>query len=197
VRTSDRESALTEVDDGPALIVATPGAEPAATGGFGAVLLLDGAAMLGRAELRAGEETLRRWLGAASLARSSVDGGTVVVMADPGLPAVQALVRWDPAGFARRELDDREALGFPPAVRMATVDGSPVAVAALLADAELPASAEVLGPIDHGEGERALIRCPRRDGPALAAALAAALRVRSARKSAESVRVELDPLQVL
>jgi primosomal protein N' (replication factor Y) len=85
----------------PALVVATPGAEPVADGGYGAVLLLDTWALLGRADLRAGEEALRRWTAAAALARPRDDGGRVVVVGDRGLRQVQALVRWDPPASRR------------------------------------------------------------------------------------------------
>jgi len=197
VRTSDRDHVLLAVAAEPGLVVATPGAEPVAAGGYGAVLVLDATSVLMRADLRAGEEALRRWLAAAALAKPAGDGGTVVVMAESSVPAVQALVRWDPAGLARRELTDRAALGFPPAVRMAAVDGTPTAVAELLGAASLPPSAEVLGPVTRGDGERALVRVVRDEGLALARALHAALSVRSARKAAEPVRVELDPLQLV
>jgi primosomal protein N' (replication factor Y) len=190
VRTSGRDEVLATVPAAPALVVATPGAEPVADGGYGAVLLLDAWALLSRADLRAGEEALRRWLGAAALARP---GGRVVVVADRALTPVQALVRWDPAGMAVRELADRAALGFPPATRMASVTGSPAAVADLLAGVEV---GEVLGPVPHGEGERAFVRVPRHQGAALARALKAAAGVRSARK-AEPVRIELDPLELV
>ena len=102
-------------------MVATPGAEPVAEGGYGAALLLDGWAMLSRAELRAGEETLRRWSNAAALVRA---GGAVVVGADAALPVVQALIRWDPVGAASRELAERTELNFPPATRMAALTGA-------------------------------------------------------------------------
>ena len=69
VRTSGRDEVLATVPGTPALVVSTPGAEPVADGGYGAVLLLDGWAALGRADLRAGEEALRRWFAAAALAR--------------------------------------------------------------------------------------------------------------------------------
>lgn len=197
VRTSDGEHPLTDVPAEPALIVATPGVEPVAAGGYGAVLLLDAGAILTRADLRASEEALRRWLAAAALAKPAGAGGTVVLMAESSVPAVQALVRWDPAGLARRELTERAALGFPPATRIAAIDGTPSAVADLLAACVLPPTAEVLGPVGRGEGERALIRVPRQDGLALALALHAALAVRSARKAPESVRVELDPLELV
>ena len=61
----------------------------------GAVLLLDGWAMLTRSELLAGEEALRRWMNAAALARPAGQGGRVVVMAPAAVPVIQALVRWD------------------------------------------------------------------------------------------------------
>ena len=51
----------------PALVVATPGAEPVAAGGYGAALLLDAWALLGRQDLRAAEDTLRRWMAATTL----------------------------------------------------------------------------------------------------------------------------------
>ena len=44
----------------PALVVATPGAEPQAVGGYAAALLLDGWMLLGRPSLRAAEEAFLR-----------------------------------------------------------------------------------------------------------------------------------------
>jgi primosomal protein N' (replication factor Y) len=147
VRTSGRDGVLGTVPDVPALVVATPGAEPVAAAGYAAALLLDGWLLLNRPDLRAGEEALRRWLGAASLVRPATDGGTVVIVAEPTLRPVQALVRWDPQGFARIELGERAELGFPPVSRMASVTGSPHAVAELLALVRLPDGTDVLGPV--------------------------------------------------
>jgi primosomal protein N' (replication factor Y) len=189
VRTSGRDEVLATVPAGPSLVVATPGAEPLAEGGYGAVLLLDAWASLSRADLHAGEEALRRWLAAAALARPAAEGGRVVVVADRGLAPVQALVRWDPVGAAERELADRTALGFPPATRFAAVEGTAPAVAEVLAALTV---GEVLGPVPHGDGERAFVRVPRPQGAELATALAQVLATRSARK-AEPVRVVLDP----
>ncbi|GAA4923538.1 replication restart DNA helicase PriA [Actinomycetospora succinea] len=199
---------LDHVPGDPALVVATPGAEPVAAGGYGAALLLDGAVLLARPELRAGEETLRRWFAAAALVRPAGEGGRVVVVADSSTPAVQALVRWDPAGSAATELAARDELALPPAMRMAAVDGPPPAVADLLA--ALPTTVEVLGPVELPPGtklpgaeertegaERCLVRVPRTEGRALAKELHAAQAVRSARKERESVRVLLDPLDPL
>ncbi|NYF58454.1 primosomal protein N' [Micromonospora purpureochromogenes] len=197
VRTSGREEVLATVPGGAGLVIATPGAEPLAEGGYGAVLLLDSWALLTRADLRAGEETLRRWLSAAALARPASAGGRVVVVADGALAPVQALLRWDPAWFAARELAERRELGFPPATKMASVTGPAVAVADLLAEARLPDGAEVLGPVPaDGDRERMLVRVPRARAAALAEALHTAAGVRSARKAADPVRLQVDPLSL-
>jgi primosomal protein N' (replication factor Y) len=197
VVTSGGDLVLPRVPDQPALVVATPGAEPLAS--YAAALLLDGWALLGRPSLRAGEETLRRWLAAAALVAAD---GTVFVHADAALPATQALIRWDPVTFAARELAARVELGFPPAVRMAAVAGDAAAVASLLASTD-PAF-EVLGPVeteaDDQAGDRqvrALVRASRERGAALARALAAAQAARSTRKEGGGVRVQLDPAELI
>ena len=58
VITSAGDAVHTEIGTGPALVVATPGAEPHAPDGYGAALLLDSWSMLGRQDLRAAEDTL-------------------------------------------------------------------------------------------------------------------------------------------
>ncbi|MGH8891439.1 MAG: primosomal protein N' [Acidothermaceae bacterium] len=202
VRTSAAGDVLDQVPAGRQLVIATPGAEPQADGGYGAALLLDGWAMLSRADLRAGEEALRRWFNAAALVRSSVDGGRVVVLADASLRAVQALVRWDPAGHAERELAERSALHFPPVAVFAEIVGEAGAVDELLAGLQLSGAVELLGPVpvnsDRTVAERstrALLRAPRAEAADLARTLHDAQGVRSAHKRAP-VRVRIDPVDI-
>ncbi len=125
VVTSGGDHVVASVPDRPAIVVATPGAEPVAEGGYAAVVVLDTWLALSRPDLRTEEEALRRWCGAAGLVRP---GGSVVVVGDPSLPVVQALVRWDAAGFARREAAARAEAHLPPASRLATITGEPGAV---------------------------------------------------------------------
>jgi primosomal protein N' (replication factor Y) (superfamily II helicase) len=198
VLTSGGASVLREVGADPAVVVATPGAEPVAVAGYSAAVLVDGWALLGRMTLRAAEEALRRWMNAAALVRPAVAGGAVIVVADQAQPAVQALIRWDPATFAERELAARSELRFPPAARMAAVTGDPQAVQSLLDAAVLPAIAEVLGPVPAPAGAEAeqiryLVRVPRSAGAELAAALHGGQAARTARKEGGLVRVQLDP----
>jgi primosomal protein N' (replication factor Y) (superfamily II helicase) len=209
VITSAGEAVVSQVDARPALVVATPGAEPHAAGGYGAALLLDSWALLGRQDLRAAEDTLRRWMAAASLVRPRGDGGEVVVIAESSVPTVQALVRWDPVGHANAELDARAEVALPPSVHMAVLDGTGAAVAALLDEIQLPDTAELLGPVPLPPGarrppgmaadepvSRMLVRVDREQGLALAAELRRGVAVVSARQTDEPVRVQIDPLQI-
>jgi primosomal protein N' (replication factor Y) len=209
VVTSAGDSIHPEIGAGPILVVATPGAEPRAPAGYGAALLLDCWALLGRQDLRAAEDTLRRWMAAAAQVHSRTDGGVVVVIAESEMSTVQALIKWDPVGHAEAELDGRTDVGLPPAVHMAAVDGSAEAVAALIEAAVLPADADLLGPVDLPPGVRRppatpadvpairmLVRVPRDAGLALATGFRQAIAVASARQDHEAVRVQIDPLHI-
>ena len=209
VITSAGDSIRTEIGTGPALVVATPGAEPRAPGGYGAALLLDGWSLLGRQDLRAAEDTLRRWMAAAAQVHSRAEGGAVVVVAESAIPTVQALIKWDPVGHAEAELAARTAVALPPAVHIAAVDGTAAAVAALVGQAELPGDADLLGPVDLPPGVRRppgtgaddnvirmLIRVPRDEGLALAVSLRRAIAASSSRHDHDAVRVQIDPLHI-
>jgi primosomal protein N' (replication factor Y) len=127
VITSSGDRVLAVVPDAKALVVATVGAEPVAAGGYAAALLLDGDSLLRRENLRAGEDAVRRWFNAAALVRPAAERGLVVITADD-TAGVGALLRWDPAGYAQRELALRQELQLPPAVRIASVTGGRTAV---------------------------------------------------------------------
>ncbi|PYG02313.1 replication restart DNA helicase PriA [Georgenia satyanarayanai] len=186
-----------EVDERARLVVATPGAEPVARGGYQGALLLDAAAISGRQDLAAPSEALRRWLAAAALVRPASEGGRVMLLGDPAPVPAQALVRWDPAGFAERELAERRELHLPPASRMASVRGSARAVAGLLRHLERPDGVEVLGPVPFTEEEvQALVRSDLGQGSRLTKALAQAAAVRSAHKEPDSVRIQVDPTEL-
>lgn len=173
-----------------AIVVATPGAEPVAENGYAAVVLLDGWLMLAREGLRASEEALRRWSNAVGLVRTA---GRAIIVADPQDRAVQALVRWDHAGFAQRETVERAEAHLPPASRLVTITGHPGAVDDVVTLLDAPPSAEVLGPVSVDEAEdRVVVRVPRAHGVALSQALGEVQRVRSGRKL-DAVRIQVDP----
>jgi len=170
----------------PALVVATPGSEPIVTGGYAAVVILDGRSQLLRQGMRAAEDAVHRWFSAAMLASP---GAHVVVTAEHGLAPVQALVRWDAAWFARRELGERRSAGLPPWTRFAVLRGPSPDLEHVASTVEV--RHRVLGPVD----DRLMLVADRSDGLALAGELRALTATRAARGAAP-VRVSLDPWDV-
>tara|TARA_R110000868_G_scaffold411390_1_gene703541 strand:- start:118949 stop:120901 length:1953 start_codon:yes stop_codon:yes gene_type:complete len=164
---ADGERTVLEVDERPTLVIATRGAEPIAAGGYRAVLLLDGERMIARESLRVAEDCARWWADAAALA---ADDGVVVLVGVGGALA-SAMVTWRFDTLASAELSDRRDLRFPPAVRMATLDGFPDVVAAAVA--ELPPTVDVLGVTEHDGRSRALLRFDYAAGAAAAQAVRA------------------------
>lgn len=208
VRTSGGGEILDTVPSEPAIIVSTPGAEPVADGGYGAALLLDSWALLGRPDLRAVQNALRLWIGAAGLVRPADRGGRVFLSADSESPVAQALVRWAPQSWAERELADRAEVGFPPAIHMFAVDGPADALAEFLIEFRLLDRVEVLGPVDLPPGEelpghdqieepeRVLLRVPPHELAEVAAELRAFVVGRSGKRNTQPVRVRLDPVHI-
>jgi primosomal protein N' (replication factor Y) len=83
---------------------------------------------------------------------------------------------------------------------VATLAGDAGQLEAALTTLELPAGAEVLGPVpdEHGNepsSRRYVVRVPRASGPALSAALVRMQAQRSARKEPH-LRVEVDPISL-
>jgi primosomal protein N' (replication factor Y) len=202
---SQGDRIVDEVDSEPALVIATPGAEPAAKTGYAAAVLLDTSLLLTRADLRATEEAHRRWLNAVGLVRTGAEGGTVIAVGPAEAVPLQALVRGDPAGFAARELTDRTEAHLTPAAKMITVEG-PIAALGDVTDRMTEADLnylEVLGPVELPRSAgtddpigRVTLRTPLAEGPALVRAVKAALATRSAKKLPGPLRVKVDPTVV-
>lgn len=187
VLSNGRVGVTAQLDARPRLVIATPGAEPVAAGGYAAGLVMDAARATARPQTDAAAVALQRWLRALSLlrprARALVLGG-----AEPGVAG--AIVRWDPAGHAARDLAERAALHFSPAWRVAQLSGPHrdlEDVARVLRSLTIP-GLEVLGPVE----DTLIARVPRQQGRELTAWLRALQRERSARKDAV-VRIHIDP----
>ncbi|MCQ6272852.1 primosomal protein N' [Pseudarthrobacter sp. R1] len=212
VITSSGDQVKARVTNSKALVVATVGAEPVAEGGYAAALLLDGDSLLRRESLRASEDTVRRWFNAGALVRPAIEGGLVVVTA-ADTAAVGALLRWDPAGYAQRELSLRAELQLPPAVRIASITGPRAAVGhfsgAVAAQLEQtgvrlrtagPAPLILSGPPStrrSAEDVRTLIFFPYAQAAAVTRVLRATRAATAAKRSAEPVQLRLDGVDVL
>lgn len=194
---ADGDRPILAVDAEPALVIATRGAEPIAAGGYRAVLLLDGERMVARESLRVGEDCLRWWCNAIALAAP----GATTVLVGVGGALASALATWRRFDYVRSELDDRRALRFPPAVRVATVTGSAETVqraVAAIADVD---RVDVLGPVEVADGGvRAIVRFDYGEGREVASALRAevirAATTRRKRAGGAASRVALPTLRV-
>lgn len=192
----------------PSIVVATPGAEPVVPGGYGLVVLLDAAVTSAYVNLDSAQRALRTWLNAGALAADREAGGTVLLVGNGDPLPTDALVRWDPSGFARRELEERTALRLPPSVRAISITGPGPSIDDLLSHAELPEAAELLGPvtvpvIDRQQGksmiddERIVVRAPLSAGQQLCKAMSAAIRTASAHRNTTPAKVVVDPRNLI
>ena len=176
---ADGEHTIQTLGPEPALVIATRGAEPVPTGGYRAILILDGERMLARESLRVGEDCLRWWANAAALAAP----GAPVLLAGVGGALARALNAWRPDMFAASELADRRQLRFPPAVRVASVTGTAADVDAALTDLGAVAGLDILGPVDsEAPLVRAVVRFGYARGDEVAHALKAAVVRNAARR---------------
>ena len=141
---------------GPSLVVATPGAEPVAEGGYGAALLLDSWALLGpgRPAGGRGDAAPLDERGGARAARRR-PAGRSSSRPTPRIPSSRRWCAGTRRWLAERELADRRELGFPPVTRIAALSGSPAALAEFLEALRLPEDADLLGPGARAAAARA------------------------------------------
>jgi primosomal protein N' (replication factor Y) len=177
-------------------VVATTGAIPRAPKGYAAAILLDANALLARPELRASEKAFAAWRECVMAVTNRATGGQVVIVGDDSTPAVQALIRHDPTGFAQSELKLREQVALTPAVRMAALTGPQSAIDSVVAALQLPADAILRGPIPVNEEFRLFVCVPRAEGAQMATKLRQINAARSAKHEAK-VNVRIDPVGLL
>lgn len=199
VKTSGKNSILDSVDASPALVIATPGAEPVVENGFyEAAIILDAEMSLRRIDLRAEEESLRRWQYVTSLVKPET--GRVVVVADEGKPVMQSLIRHDPIGFAERELELRKSANMPPAFGVIEIRCDKGMWLDISDTLELPQEARVLGPVLTSEAnsnvpnERVLITYPRSVASNVAKQIRMVIAKRTASKAKGKFHAKVDPI---
>ncbi|MEG2386589.1 MAG: primosomal protein N', partial [Aurantimicrobium sp.] len=176
---ADGQHIITSVPATPAVVVATPGAEPVAEGGYAAILLLDGERLRGREAFRVDEDVLRNWSNTIALAKPDA----TVFINGAGLALGQTLVESAQVRWAAHELADRMQLHLPPAVRVVSISGSAEMVRTTCDELPPLAGHRVLGPVGQADGSsRALVFFEYKDGEKLATHLRAAV-VTSATRS--------------
>lgn len=143
------EGVIPEVDGSPRVIVATPGAEPRARGGYAGGVVLDASTQTNRPEMWAPSKALHDWLKSASLLRA---GATFMISPGAISRVVQAAVRWDPWFWAGQDYDERRELQFSPAVPLGAITAQPSAIeeASEFFATNYP-QVSVLGPVEIDE----------------------------------------------
>ncbi|MDO5048351.1 MAG: primosomal protein N' [Actinomycetaceae bacterium] len=204
IETSDAEhQVIDELKRDTGLVIATPGAEPISPSGYAAAVVLDASAILGRPELWAPEEAMRRWMNVLGLVRPD---GQMIVVGVRDSSVGQALVRRDPWDYASRLLDEREVLGFFPAKSIVAIDGDRADVEAFTAQMQVPSRCEFLGmaprvgrDVQKSMGKnpvRAIYRCPWDAAPSLIDSVKATQIERSLKREG-LVSVRVNPEQLL
>ncbi len=193
---SSGENIFDRVGDEPAIVVATPRAQPRTTGGYSAVVILEGLRFLADSQLRAMESA--REIFFSTIAMSAPDTTSVVVL-DESNPLIGELNRWSIGRLARAELADRLATKLPPYYRQVLFQGEAREILRLSegfvqmqSDLRLPVEVEIIGPIEKSGGEAALLlTAPLDQSAELVEVVAQVNRRRSvAKKKALSLRID-------
>jgi primosomal protein N' (replication factor Y) len=149
------------VDSKPALVLATPGAQPYVEGGYAAVVVLDAIRFFSHTDVN-GQERARELL--FETAAMVCVAGQVLLVLDDSHPIVAAIARWNVAPLLKRELAERVELMLPPSVMSAVLvteqSSAPAIVAGLkkaLEEARLPSSTRIFGPTILAKGQAKIV----------------------------------------
>jgi len=168
------------------LVIATPGTEPIADGGYAAVFVLDGEIARAREDMDTDQQALNAWVSAAALARD--DAPVYLSGTGPVLGKVLALREF--VAFVTSLVREREQLGLPPATRAAVVTGSAQAIAAVRTEIRALPIRSILGPVPSGpEEQRLIITCDYKHALELATTLRALI-VKTAQAPRPSARTQ-------
>jgi primosomal protein N' (replication factor Y) len=202
---STGDKPLLTVEGKSKIVVSTPGAEPHATDGYSAVVILDAKQSLNRDSLRASEDAVRQWSNA--IAKLAPDGRAVIV----GIPSKlgQRLALWQQVEIARDELENRRDLDFPPHLRLGSVEGPIDAISDIVSSVKIK-EVQALGPISvlsrtGEEQQRLILKYPYASGHELALTLKAAqlrftsgmTKTSAAGRVSRAVRVRMDDPEVI
>jgi primosomal protein N' (replication factor Y) (superfamily II helicase) len=137
------------VDSKPALVLATPGAQPLAEPGYAAIVVLDAIRFFSHTDINGQERARELLFETASLV--SKDGQVLLVL-DDSHPVVAAISRWNVAPLLKRELAEREELQLPPSVLSAVIvtdqQTAPIILSGLKkaqSDNRLPSTTRIFG----------------------------------------------------
>ena len=184
------------VEAKPCIVLATPGALPQVSGGYSAVVVLEGLSYFSHDDLRASERATELFFEVAGALKK---GGVVLLAIDDSHPIISCLIRWNPSTVLKRELAQRAEISFPPSVNSAvmilpTSQASPLVtgINRAIAAARLASDTRVLGPTKiDSETSKVVVLSSSDSRASLTAFLHELMRRRSiAKKSDSSLRID-------
>ena len=180
----------------PALVLATPGAQPQVVGGYAAVVILEGLRFFAHTDLRTQERARELFLETSSLISPE---GLVLLVMDDSHPIVSAIARWNVAPLLKRELSERLELKLPPSVFSVVLVMDQVisiqianGLKKAATEGRIPPSSCIYGPTEIAKGQvKIVIHADKKDARALTERMHELQRRRSiAKKELFTLRVE-------
>jgi len=187
VLVADGEHRTLEIPRRQSLVISTRGAEPIVSGGYEAVMIVDGDRELQRPGLRTTENCLRWWGHAASLA--ATEAPVILANVEGGFASQFSTNQWE--SIVETELRERRALGFPPATRAIAVRGT-VNDLQSVRNLDDVKRHRIMGPAPDGETFRIVILADYRSAPEAISAIRSHL----VATSATGLRVHCDDLSI-
>ena len=147
---SSASDPIEEVGSDPAIVISTAGVEPIALSGYQSVVILQVDRFLAATATNGAEQALSNFFAASALISET---GTVALVGEDGSAITSALATWNPATFAKREIELRTELKLPPITSSIIMTGSNVelsrvkrALQTAVEESRAPSSLRVYGP---------------------------------------------------
>ncbi len=169
VISSDATNAIGHIQDKHTIVLATAGMAPVVSGGYQAVIVLDGDNLFSQLDLRAHERAREAIMQSVSLLSSN---GKALVVIDNSHPMVAALSRWNLSPLLAREIREREQTQLPPLVHAIVLEmessQAPTFISGInssIKDGRIPSSTRILGPTQlDAESSRIILTVSRDHG---------------------------------
>ena len=172
VLSSDATHVVEQVENQRSIVLATAGMAPPVSGGYQAVVVLEGDNLFSQLDLRAQERAREAIMQSASLLSAN---GKALIVVDNAHPIVAGLSRWNLSPLLSRELREREQTQLPPYVHaivleIASSESSTFlsGIRSSISESRLPSSTRILGPTAlDSEFSRIILTVSREQGQEL------------------------------
>jgi primosomal protein N' (replication factor Y) len=201
IQLSNAPNILEEISAKTKIVIATPGAIPAVSGGYSSVVILEGQRFLASGSAIYEEMVYESFFDSASRVKES---GSVLVVLDSSHPVIASITRWNPSVLIKKILRENSDALLPPYATSVLLKVSTAEAAILrngllksINDGKLPSSSRVYLTENPSKNEsRLLLNVPREYREDLAKFVHELTRKRAISKKS-FISVALDPYALL